>query len=72
MGELTDREREILDLENETWQRAAHKEEAIAVRLNQSPTAYYQMLAALLDREEAFAYRAALVYRLRRIRDARR
>lgn len=72
VGELTDREREILDLEHETWMLAGHKEEAIRVRLNETPTAYYQQLNALLQREEALAYKPMLVSRLRRIAEQRR
>lgn len=72
MGELTSREREILDLENETWMLAGHKEDAIRERFGDTPTAYYQALSALIEREEALAYRPVLVARLRRIAQSRR
>lgn len=69
---LTDLERAVLDLESLTWRHAGAKEHEIRERLGVSPTAYYQMLNGLLDREAALACRPLLVQRLRRTRGTRR
>lgn len=68
---LTDLERAVLDLESLTWRHAGAKEHEIRERLGVSPTAYYQMLNGLLDREAALAYRPLLVTRLLRSRGTR-
>lgn len=70
--ELTDLEREVLDLESGTWRHSGAKDHAIRRRLGLSPTAYYQVLNALLEREAALAYRPLLVARLRSSRGTRR
>ena len=69
---LTDLERAVLDLESRTWRHAGAKDHEIRERLGVSPTAYYQMLNGLLDREAALAYRPLLVTRLLRSRGTRR
>ncbi|OIV37072.1 hypothetical protein BIV57_12975 [Mangrovactinospora gilvigrisea] len=69
---LTDRERAVLALEGRTFRGPGAKERAIREELGMSPTRYFQVLNALLDREEALAHAPVLVNRLRRVREARR
>jgi len=69
--ELTERERDLLDFEKQWWRRPGAKEQAIRDRFDLSPTRYYQLLNALLDRPAAVAYDAGLVNRLRRLRASR-
>jgi hypothetical protein len=69
--ELTDHERELLDFEKQWWRRPGAKEQAIRERFDLSPTRYFQLLNALLDRPAALAYDPALVKRLRRVRASR-
>lgn len=69
---LSDRDRAILDFEREWWTLGSSKEAAIRARFALSPTRYYQLLAALIDTEEALAYDPLLVRRLRRMREQRR
>ena len=47
-------------------------ETAIRERFGWSPTRYFQVLNAFLDRPEGAAHAPALVARLRRLRDARK
>jgi hypothetical protein len=73
---LSGREREILALERHWWKYAGAKERAIRELFGVSPTRYYQVLNALIDRPEALAHDPMLVKRLRRsrqrVRSARR
>lgn len=69
--ELTDLERAVLDLEAATWRYGGAKDHAVRERLGLPPTAYYQVLNGLLDREAALAYRPLLVTRLLRKRGTR-
>lgn len=66
------RERAILDLERCSWQLEGPKEAAIRAHLRMSPTRYYELLAALIDKPDAFAYDPLTVKRLRRNRAERR
>ncbi|MDT4986857.1 MAG: hypothetical protein QOI74_951 [Micromonosporaceae bacterium] len=68
VDELTDRERDMLDFEAQWWRQPGAKEQAIRDRFEQSPTRYYQLLNALLERPAALAYEPGLVNRLRRVR----
>lgn len=68
---LSERDREILSLERLWWQYAGAKEQAIRDKFDMSSTRYYQVLNALIDREEALAFDPLLVKRLRRLRDKR-
>lgn len=70
--ELTALERGVLELEDLRWRYPGAKDQAIRERLALTPTAYYQMLNGLLDREAAVAFRPLLVQRLRRVRGTRR
>lgn len=68
---LTPRERDILALERLWWQYAGAKEQAIRDQFDMSATRYYQVLNALIDREDALAFDPLLVKRLRRLRSSR-
>ena len=69
---LTDRDRKILDLERVWWAEAEPKDAQIRERFELSTTRYHQLLAELLDDEEALSYDPLVVRRLRRQRDRRR
>ncbi len=71
VGELTERDRRILAFERQWWKYAGAKEQAIRDLFGMSATRYYQVLNALIDREEALAHDPMLVKRLRRLRAAR-
>ena len=68
---LPARDREILAFERQWWRFAGAKEAAIRETFDMSPTRYYQVLNALIDRPEALAADPLLVRRLRRMRAAR-
>jgi len=68
---LTVRDREILSLERLWWQYSGAKEQAIRDKFEMSATRYYQVLNALIDREDALAFDPLLVKRLRRLRSQR-
>lgn len=68
---LSRREHEILAFERQWWKYAGAKEEAIRELFGMSPTRYYQVLNALVDRPEALAADPMLVKRLRRLRTSR-
>lgn len=63
---LTDKDREVLDLERDWWHSAPTKQAAIAARLGCSPTAYYAVLRRLTTNDEALAYDPLVVRRVRR------
>jgi hypothetical protein len=69
---LSDRDRQILDFERESWRLSVPKERAIRERFGFSPARYHQVLNRLIQRPEALAYDPMLVRRLRRVREARR
>jgi hypothetical protein len=68
---LTRREREILAFERQWWKYAGAKEQAVKDLFDMSATRYYQVLNALIDRQEALEHDPMLVKRLRRLRAAR-
>lgn len=68
---LTGREREVLAFERHWWKYAGAKEQAVRELFGVSPTRYYQVLNALIDRPEALAHDPMLVKRLRRTRQSR-
>lgn len=70
--ELSERERQVLDVEREWWTHAATKEQAIRERLDCSPAAYYAALRRLASSPAAFSYDPLVVARLRRRRQERR
>ena len=63
---LTDRERDVLDVERDWWLSAPSKRQAIQERLGLSPGAYYGVLRRLAASPEAFAYDPLVVHRIRR------
>ena len=69
---LTDRDRAILDFERGWWQLSGSKVSAIRARFGLSATRYYEVLATLLESQDAESYDPLLVRRLRRLRDLRR
>jgi hypothetical protein len=68
---LSRREHEMLTFERQWWRRPGAKETAIRDRFRVTPTRYYQVLNALVDRPDALAADPLLVRRLRRLRLAR-
>lgn len=70
--ELTDRDRKMLEFEGQWWHHQGAKEDAIRHTFDLSATRYYQILNALIDRDEALAAEPMIVKRLRRLRDQRR
>ncbi|KQQ81378.1 DUF3263 domain-containing protein [Pseudarthrobacter sp. SL88] len=68
---LTEREQQILALERQWWKYAGAKEQAVRELFDLSATHYYQVLNALIDREDALAHDPMLVKRLRRLRTSR-
>ena len=69
---LTDRDRAILDFERSWWTQPGSKRDAIRRSLSLSATRYYELLAGLVDDDEAVRYEPLVVRRLRRLRDMRR
>ncbi|NYJ06112.1 DUF3263 domain-containing protein [Petropleomorpha daqingensis] len=69
---LSRREHEMLTFERQWWRSAGAKETAIRETFGVTPTRYYQVLNALVDRPAALAADPLLVRRLRRLRNARR
>lgn len=70
-GRLSDRDRDVLLFERQWWRYAGAKEHAIRERFDMSSTRYYQVLNALIDRQDALAFDPLLVKRLRRMRQTR-
>ncbi len=68
---LSDRDREMLELERLWWKYAGAKEQAIRDKFDMNATNYYQILNALIDSEAALAHDPLLVKRLRRLRSQR-
>ena len=71
LDQLDRRDREILAFERQWWKYAGAKEQAIRELFDMSPTRYYQVLNALLDKPEAMAADPLLIKRLRRLRTSR-
>ena len=68
---LTDTERDMLTFERSWWKYAGAKESAVRERFGLTPTRYYQVLNALIDRPEALAHDPLLVRRLTNLRAQR-
>lgn len=68
---LTDTELAILNLERSWWKYPGAKDTAVMERFGVTPTRYYQVLNALIDRPEALKHDPMLIRRLRRLREAR-
>ncbi|GAA5145379.1 DUF3263 domain-containing protein [Pseudonocardia eucalypti] len=72
LAELDRREHEILAFEARWWKYAGAKEQAVRELFNLSPTRYYQILNALLEKPAALSVDPMLVKRLRRLRVSRK
>ncbi|NJP46879.1 DUF3263 domain-containing protein [Actinacidiphila epipremni] len=70
--ELSPRDRAVLDLASRSWPGPGARDRAVRERLGMSPTAYLQLLNALLDDPRAAAYAPVTVNRLRASREQRR
>ena len=70
-GELSERDREILNFERQWWKYAGAKETAVREKFDMSSTRYYQVLNALLDSPLALEADPMLIKRLRRMRASR-
>ena len=68
---LSERDQEILAFERQWWKYAGAKEQAIRELFDMSATRYYQVLNALIDRQDALELDLMLVKRLRRMRASR-
>ncbi|WNI16045.1 DUF3263 domain-containing protein [Actinacidiphila sp. ITFR-21] len=68
-AELSARDRAVLDIAGRTFTGPGPRERAVRERLGISPTAYFQLLNALLDDPRALAHAPGTVNRLRRERD---
>jgi hypothetical protein len=71
VGELSERDREIIAFERQWWKYAGAKEQAIRDLFDMSATRYYQVLNALIDSPAALEVDPMLVKRLRRLRASR-
>ncbi len=69
---LSDQEKGVLEFERQWWRLPMAKEQAIRETFGLSGPQYYQLLNALIDRQEALAADPLLVKRLRRMRTQRR
>ena len=72
MADLTDLERQVLDLAGRWYRHPGAREAAIRDELDLSGARFSQLLRGLLDRPEALAYAPATVRRYRRLLVARR
>lgn len=68
---LDERDLALLDFERQWWKEPGSKEQAVRERFGVGPTRYYQLVNALLEREDALRHDPLLVKRLRRARDRR-
>jgi len=71
VGELSERDAQILAFERQWWKYAGAKETAIRELFDMSATRYYQVLNVLIDDPAALAAEPMLVKRLRRMRATR-
>ena len=71
VGELSERDREIIAFERQWWKYAGAKEQAIRELFDMSATRYYQVLNSLIDSPAALEADPMLVKRLRRLRASR-
>jgi hypothetical protein len=69
---LSERDRAMLDFERSWWTEPGRKDDAIRERFGVSAARYRQILAALIDCDEAEHFDPLVVRRLRRARDQRR
>lgn len=72
MTTLTRRDQDILEFEKHWYRYEGAKQQAIRAELGLSPTRYYQLLNALVDKPEALRAEPVVVRRLQRQRQVRR
>ncbi len=72
LGELTERDRALLDFERDAWTFDDPKDVLIRARFGCSPDDYYAELNRVLDHPAALSHDPLGVRRLRRFRDRRR
>jgi Protein of unknown function (DUF3263) len=65
---LSDRDRAVLEFERSWWTEPGSKEVAVRARLGLSAGRYRQVLAGLMDSDEAEAFDPLVIRRLRRRR----
>jgi len=70
-GDLSERDRAVLDFEGAWWLYPQPKDRAVKEYLGISATRYYQALRRLVDDDAALRYAPLTIRRLRRIRLAR-
>jgi hypothetical protein len=70
-SDLSEQEQSILAFERPWWKRAGSKEQAIRELFGISPSRYYQLLNALVDKPAAMRADPLLVKRLRKVRASR-
>lgn len=68
---LSERDRRLLDFEQDSPVSVARKEAAIRKELGLTAPRYQQLLGSLIEKPAALAYAPMLVSRLIRLRDAR-
>ena len=68
---LSERDQQILMFERQWWRYEGSKEQAIDSLFGLEIGRYYQILAAIVDLDEALAFDPQLIKRLRRQRQAR-
>jgi len=71
IGELSERDAQILAFERQWWKFPGAKEQAVRDKFQMSATRYYQVLNAIIDKPEALVEDPLLVKRLRRLRSKR-
>ena len=71
MNQLSERDTQMLDFENQYWRFVGAKERAIRQRFDLTPTQYYVLLNELIDRPEALAAKPLLIRRLQAQRETR-
>jgi Protein of unknown function (DUF3263) len=71
-GELTDRQRDLLDFERTWWQFDESRDELIAARFGCPPDEYYAELDQVLEHPGAMRHDALVVRRFQRRRLRRR
>ncbi|MHB1490033.1 hypothetical protein GALL_397830 [mine drainage metagenome] len=71
VGDLSERDQQVLAFERQWWKYAGAKEQAIRELFDMSATRYYQVLNALIDSPAALEHDPMLVKRLRRMRSTR-
>ena len=69
---LTERDYAILDFERSAWKSNETKQKAIRKMFSISPSRYYQLRDALIDKPEAVDFDPMVVKRLQRARKLRR